>query len=296
MNYCDYSPFKHLFPMAAIDLLVEIVKVVLGKRKPGRFKSANIYKIACCILYKLKTGVGWKSLKCLSMCTMSWNCVYRRFALWRDRGVFLVFWKTILEIYINAGNYISWSNLITDTTKTKSYGGIDCVGKNPTDRGRNGTKISAIVDKKGIPISIHTAPANIHDSQLVEETFEKCIVPLSTDKRWAKRMNADAAYDSKNVRSIAKKYGYEMVTVKNFRRTKNHKKKSRGRKYIQVGDNKPFIPRKGSLTDKIRWRVEAFFGWMDMYYQLTFRRARLIRSFDAFIHIFCGVMILKRCC
>ena len=51
-----------------------------------------------------------------------------------------------------------------NTTTVKNVGGADCVGKNPTDRGRLGTKISILLDERKIAVSEPTIfPANVHD-------------------------------------------------------------------------------------------------------------------------------------
>ncbi|GLW75514.1 hypothetical protein Kpho02_78110 [Kitasatospora phosalacinea] len=37
-------------------------------------------------------------------------------------------------------------------------------GPNPTDRGKNGSKIHLICDRNGLPISLAASGANLHDS------------------------------------------------------------------------------------------------------------------------------------
>ncbi len=38
-------------------------------------------------------------------------------------------------------------------------------GPNPTDRGKRGSKIHLIVDRKGLPLSVGISAANLHDRQ-----------------------------------------------------------------------------------------------------------------------------------
>ena len=40
------------------------------------------------------------------------------------------------------------------------------------DRGKRGIKRSTVVDARGIPLGVVTAPANRHDSPLLDETFD----------------------------------------------------------------------------------------------------------------------------
>ena len=48
-----------------------------------------------------------------------------------------------------------------------TFGG-DLIGRNPTDRGKAGSKRSLLVDEKGGPLSIVVAGANVHDAKLLE--------------------------------------------------------------------------------------------------------------------------------
>jgi len=61
--------------------------------------------------------------------------------------------------------------LITDTFTVKSMDGSEGLGRNPTDRGRKGFKVSLICDQNLITHAVHFEPANIHDSKILEKTF-----------------------------------------------------------------------------------------------------------------------------
>ena len=74
-----------------------------------------------------------------------------------------------------------------DSSMTKNQYGIDCIGRNPTDRGRNATKISTLCDQNGVTISIHSSPANIPGVSLLESTLTNKLetlkyLELFTDK------------------------------------------------------------------------------------------------------------------
>ena len=53
--------------------------------------------------------------------------------------------------------------------------GRDCIGRNPTDRGRNATKVSALVDQDGLPLSLVFFPANHSDYKTVDGTLAQSI-------------------------------------------------------------------------------------------------------------------------
>ena len=50
--------------------------------------------------------------------------------------------------------------------------GGEKAGRNPVDRGKQGIKRSTLVDAKGIPIGTVAAPANRHDSPLLDKTLD----------------------------------------------------------------------------------------------------------------------------
>jgi putative transposase len=50
------------------------------------------------------------------------------------------------------------------------------VGRNPTARGKNGTKQSLLVEGNGGPLSAVIAGANVPDMKLLEETINAIIV------------------------------------------------------------------------------------------------------------------------
>ncbi len=54
----------------------------------------------------------------------------------------------------------------------KAIRGGEAIGKNSTDRGRNGSKIHNIVDEAGIPLTFMVTAANYHDSRAVNELLK----------------------------------------------------------------------------------------------------------------------------
>jgi len=48
----------------------------------------------------------------------------------------------------------------------KSIDGSQGFGRNPTDRGRKGLKVSLICDKNLVTHAVHVVGANIHDAKI----------------------------------------------------------------------------------------------------------------------------------
>jgi len=55
--------------------------------------------------------------------------------------------------------------------------GGDQSGKDPTNRGRLGTKRHIVVDRHGVPLAVTISGSNVHDSERLEEAID-AIPPL----------------------------------------------------------------------------------------------------------------------
>jgi hypothetical protein len=60
-----------------------------------------------------------------------------------------------------------------DTSFVKKIYGRDCVGRNPTDRGRKATKLSALVAADGVPLALAFFPATLRTSEQWKEPFNR---------------------------------------------------------------------------------------------------------------------------
>jgi IS5 family transposase len=76
-------------------------------------------------------------------------------------------------------------------------------GPNPTDRGKNGSKVHLIVDRSGLPLSLGISAANLHDSQALIPLV--CGIPPIRSRRGPRRrrpakLHADKGYDYPHLR------------------------------------------------------------------------------------------------
>jgi putative transposase len=83
------------------------------------------------------------------------------------------------------------------------------VGKNPTDRGKKGTKKSLLVDGAGGPLGVVTAAAHVVDQKLLESTLEAIVVerPEPTPEE-PQHLCLDKAYDNPRGEAAATDAGY----------------------------------------------------------------------------------------
>jgi hypothetical protein len=82
------------------------------------------------------------------------------------------------------------------------------LGRNPTDRGRSGSKIHLLVDHKaGMPCGVALAGASVHDSRLATPTVEGRIAPARAPaEAEPQHLCLDKAYDIKWVEEEARRH------------------------------------------------------------------------------------------
>jgi transposase len=141
----------------------------------------------------------------------------------------------------------------------------------------NGNKLSALVDRNGLPLACTVSPANVHDSRLYEPTLEGFEIPDVRDS--PSIISADAAYDAREIRQYNRKRGIKSNIPVN-RRSRRHPK--RGRPFW-------FDPE----LYKKRSAVERFFSWIEAFKKITPRYERYETSFLGLIHLACAIMIWR---
>ena len=141
----------------------------------------------------------------------------------------------------------------------------DCVGRNPTDRGRRATKLSAIVDSSGIPISLVAFPANTSDYKTVDATLLQRLCPTPRPCP----LYADKGYDSKKVRHDLSHAGY--IARVSQRRVSVHR-----------------------VVNQRRGVVERFFSWLDKNRRLIVRYDAYIASYMSWTWLACCKILGKR--
>ena len=145
--------------------------------------------------FVLRSGVAWRHLsetKYASNC--HYTTIHKRFRAWVDHGVFEKAYANILRLDNSRRRRGPRYSCIYSSNQY----GRDCLGPNPTDRGRKGTHVSARVNDRGVPVALKCFGANRSDFLTVEQTFRAKKVPL----RPRRNFYADKGYDSARIRSL----------------------------------------------------------------------------------------------
>jgi hypothetical protein len=152
------------------------------------------------------------------------------------------------------------SEVAVDCCITKAPCGGESAGRSPVDRGKRGLKRSAVVDGDGIPLGAIAAPANRHDSPLLEETLDTLGKLGSLPERMS--VHLDRGYDSEATRRRLRDRGLEAVIS-------------------EKGKPAPLQATK-------RWVVERTNSWQNAHKKLvwcTERRERVVDFWIAFSEV-----------
>src|ERR1700761_1530751 len=92
---------------------------------------------------------------------------------------------------------------------TKAPLGGERTGRNPTDRGKQGTKRSLLTEANGVPVGLAVEGANRHDKKLAEAPLESIPVgrPEPTPEK-PQGMCLDKGYDDDDTRELVKEFGF----------------------------------------------------------------------------------------
>jgi transposase len=152
-----------------------------------------------------------------------------------------------------------------------------CVGK--TKRGK-GTKWMVVVDGQGIPLGNHLDSASPSEVTLLEKTLNNIAVPREgrgRPRKNPKRLITDKGYDSDPLRERLAGKGIELICP--------YRSNNKGQKYHDGRKMRRY---------KRRYKVERTFSWLGNFRRLVVRWDHDIAIYNAFFHIACLIITLRR--
>jgi putative transposase len=150
------------------------------------------------------------------------------------------------------------------------------VGKNPTDRGKQGTKRSLLTQGGGVPIGVVVEGSNRNDFKLLRETIES--IAIERPKPMAEReqgMCLDKGYDYDEVREILVEFGFTAHI------------RARGEEAQEA------IKREAGYKAR-RWVVERTHSWMNRFRAILIRWEKKAANFLALLHLSCAYITFKQ--
>ena len=149
------------------------------------------------------------------------------------------------------------------------------MGKNPTDRGKIGTKRSVLTEGGGVPIGLAVEGANRNDFKMVRETLES--IPIERPEPSAEKpqgMCLDKGYDYDEVRELLCEFGFTAHI------------RARGEEAQAIKQEVGYKAR--------RWVVERTHSWMNRFRRILVRWDKKVKSYLAFLHLACAYITYKQ--
>lgn len=260
--------------MRILDIVWPLIRDVFPARKPGAGRPPKpMRQVINTILYVLYTGCQWNAVfedKGDRLC--NGKTAHRYHMIWSRSDFYLKLNRRLLLIFDRFfGLEVNW--LALDGCTYKAPLALQAVGKNPTDRAKNGTKRSMLVDEHGLVLSFVHSGANVHDSQLLEPTLVNRMYKRQNSGVSNENLCLDAAYVGDICRETVTRHGYIP--------------------HIQPrGEEKRILIRTPDYKAR-RWVVERTNSWMLQFRKLKTRYEKTIASHDGLTHIGCICIILR---
>ena len=227
-----------------------------GKRGPGC--KVGLWRIVRAILYRLKTGIQWRELPIRSLFgrhSISWNSVFYYFSKWSKDGSWYKLWTAVLKI--NKA-ILDMSSTELDGSHTPAKRGGEAVAYQGRKKAKT-TNMLFMTDKQGLPLACSEPFSGNHNDLFeIEKSVSKIVLTLedSTIDCDGIFMNADAGFDSKNLRVLCQRTGI----IPNFDINKRNTKNPDQNDYYF--DNQLY---------KERFAVERTNAWIDAFKNLIIR-------------------------
>jgi transposase len=140
------------------------------------------------------------------------------------------------------------------------------VGK--TKRGK-GTKIMAVADRHGLPVSFCIESATPHEVKLATSTLVQMVVPDAPE-----HLIGDNAYDSDKLDAQLRQYGIEVIAPHRSTRRKTQDERCL-RRYRRRG------------------KIDRLFAWLQNFRRLVVRYERHAENSLGMLHLACCLILLR---
>ena len=238
---------------------------------PGRSRKPN-RAVMNGLWFILWTGCQWKAIA-TAWFGVSSSVLHERFQTWQEQGIWEQVFRSMLRFYAR-NRRIQWKWQAVDSRSCASPLGGDDTGKNPTDRGKKGSKIHILVDQRGAPLSVWITGANQHDKWSLDDVVIHIAVERPTSEQ---HLCADRGYDYPDVHDFVDRQGYHQ-----------HIKHRRRR-----GEPKPDpcpIPGETQFPAR-RWVVERTLGWLAKRRSIRTRWCKKSQNWLSFVYFACASIL-----
>jgi len=239
---------------------------------PGR-PRVNNRNVIDGIWHVLWTGCQWKAIE-RDWFGVSSSVLHERFQTWQKEGLFDKLFKKMVMSFAKE-HRIGWKWQSVDSMMSPApLGGAD-TGKNPTDRGKSGSKIHILVDERGAPLAVYITSANQHDKWSADDLVISVVVKRPYSEQ---HFCADKAYDSEDV--------HQFIRLENYIAHIKHRRRRNEPKQEECP-----IPGEQSFPAR-RWVVERTLGWLAKRRSIATRWCKKSENWLAFVKLACADILL----
>jgi putative transposase len=241
-------------------------------RTPGR-PRVNNRDVLDGIWHVLWTGCQWKSIE-KEWFNVSSSVLHERFQTWQAQGLFEKLFKKMVKYYAKECK-IGWKWQSIDSMMSPAPLGGSKTGKNPTDRGKSGSKVHLLVDERGAPLAIYVTGAHEHDKWSADDLIVHIIVKRPHSEQ---HFCADKGYDYEDVHQFVGLHNY-------IEHIKHRRRRNEPKDDCSIPGEKSFPAR--------RWVVERTFSWLAKRRSIATRWCKKPQNWLAFVHMACAQILLK---
>ena len=228
-------------------------------------------KVVNGIWYVLWTGCQWKAIK-REWFGVSSSVLHERFQTWQQEGRWAKIMRRVARFYARERR-IAWLWQSADSKSVPAPLGGGATGRNPTDRGKSGSKIHILVDERGAPLAVCVSGANQHDKWYAEDLIFSIVVVRTTQ---IQHMCLDKGYDFDDVHEIVSIAGY--VKHIKHRRRRNE-------------PPEPELAPEDKTHPARRWVVERTLGWLNKRRSIRTRWCKKPENWLAFVQFGCATIL-----
>lgn len=263
-------------------MINEKIVPYLSKGKRGPSCKVKLWRIVRAIIYRLKTGVQWRSLPIATLFgssgAISWKTVHYYFSKWSKDESWERLWTFSLKGHTG---FLDMSQVEFDGSHTVAKNGGEAVAYQKRKRAKT-SNLLFLVDRQGIPLACGPVMAgNHHDMFEIQKSMSKIEKTLSKAQLSLDGLflNADAGFDGKKMRDYCEQKGIFANIDENPRNQKGDFESS------YVFDNELY---------KGRFVVERTNAWLDGFKSLIMRYETKARNWLALHYLAFTVVLLRK--